>query len=405
MNKNSKKQNKNWLIFLYFVQNNYEECLKVIQEVLQDTNMRSEFANYIKGIILRSQGKINDSLQMFKWTQRLNPFSLENIKQVGRCLYLLGRAKPCIDLYEQALRMHRDDWETWHCKGMCHMNLNQLSEALECFRTANLIQKHDVTFMQLGEVYMRSEDHRSAIDNYLEALEFSPENSELLTTLGLLYLRLGNNFKAFQYLGNALTLDNTNSKALLATGSIIQDRSDHDAALLKYRIIAANNPNSAQLWNNIGMCFFGKAKYVAAISCLKKAQYLDPFEWIVPYNLGIAHLNTKQYASSFHYFNAAISLNPNYFGCYMYLGLALSNLGDFENACNSYEKALILEEDFMVFLNYAVSLFNYGKKEKAKEMYTKFKKAFDELDPSTRDLDMEVQETSRNLASSLEMPL
>ena len=43
--------------------------------------------------------------------------------------------------------------------------------------------------------------------------------------------------------------------------------------------------------------------------------------------------------------------------------------------------------------------------EKAKEMYTKFKKAFDELDPSIRDLDMEVQETSRNLASSLEMPL
>lgn len=101
--------------------------------------------------------------------------------------------------------------------------------------------------MQLGEVYARKEDYRSAIDTYLEALEFSPENPELLTTLGLLYLRLSENLKAFQYLGNALTLDATNQKALLATGSIIQDRSDHDAALLKYRIIAAHNPNSAQL--------------------------------------------------------------------------------------------------------------------------------------------------------------
>jgi Bardet-Biedl syndrome 4 protein len=51
----------------------------------------------------------------------------------------------------------------------------------------------------------------------------------------------------------------------LATGSIIQDRSEHDAALLKYRIAAVHNPNSAQLWNNIGMCFFGKQKYVAVI--------------------------------------------------------------------------------------------------------------------------------------------
>ncbi len=33
---------------------------------------------------------------------------------------------------------------------------------------------------------------------------------------------------------------------------------DMDVALVKYRVAAAQNPNSAQLWNNIGMCFFGK---------------------------------------------------------------------------------------------------------------------------------------------------
>ena len=31
---------------------------------------------------------------------------------------------------------------------------------------------------------------------YLEALEFSPENPEVLTTIGLLYLRLGENYRA-----------------------------------------------------------------------------------------------------------------------------------------------------------------------------------------------------------------
>ena len=34
------------------------------------------------------------------------------------------------------------------------------------------------------------------------------------------------------------------------------------------------------------MCFFGKQRYVAAIACLKRALYLDPFEWIISYNLG-----------------------------------------------------------------------------------------------------------------------
>ena len=44
-----------------------------------------------------------------------------------------------------------------------------------------------------------------------------------------------------------------------------------DVALVKYRVAAVQTPNSAQLWNNIGMCFFGKQRFVATIACLKRA--------------------------------------------------------------------------------------------------------------------------------------
>ena len=53
------------------------------------------------------------------------------------------------------------------------------------------------------------------------------------------------------------------SQTILAAGSIIQDHSDMDVALVKYRVAAVVTPNTAQLWNNIGMCFFGKQRYVA----------------------------------------------------------------------------------------------------------------------------------------------
>lgn len=51
-----------------------------------------------------------------------------------------------------------------------------------------------------------------------EALEFSPENPELLTTVGLLHLQQGDNQKAFECLGNALTHDPRDAKAILAAG-------------------------------------------------------------------------------------------------------------------------------------------------------------------------------------------
>ena len=44
-----------------------------------------------------------------------------------------------------------------------------------------------------------------------------------------------------------------------------------DVARGRYRVAAVYTPSSAQLWNNIGMCFFGKCKFVAAISCLKRS--------------------------------------------------------------------------------------------------------------------------------------
>jgi Bardet-Biedl syndrome 4 protein len=95
------------------------------------------------------------------------------------------------------------------------------------------------------------------------------------------------------------------------------------------RVAAVQMPHSAQLWNNIGMCFFGKQKYVAvrtlcrepvapvltraqAVACLKRALFLAPFEWIIAYNLGLVLLNTQQYASAFHYLSASINLKPDF---------------------------------------------------------------------------------------------
>lgn len=52
-------------------------------------------------------------------------------------------------------------------------------------------------------------------------------------------------------------------KAILAAGSMMQMHGDFDVALTKYRVVACAVPESPPLWNNIGMCFFGKKKYVA----------------------------------------------------------------------------------------------------------------------------------------------
>lgn len=395
------REKTNWLIHMLYIRQDYDQCLEKIEEALKGCNGMAEYPIYVKALIKRQRGEIQDSLQLFQAATCLNPHNVCNLKQVGRSLYLLGKHKAALDVYEEAQRIGIDDWEVWHNKGLCNMYLKQYEGAADCFKRANAIQRHDATYMQLGKVYTLQEEYKTAIEVYLEALEFSPENPELLTTVGLLYLRLGENYKAFDFLGNSLTHDPRNPKTILAAGSIIQDHQDMDVALVKYRVAAVQTPNSAQLWNNIGMCFFGKQRYVASIACLKRALYLDPFEWIISYNLGLVHLNTGQYASAFHYFSTSINLKPDFPSSYMYLGITLNRLDDSENACAAYEKAIDMEEDHLFELNYAITLFNNDDVDKARAHYAEFEKLWARLDEDTKNADQEVVEQQQALGEAL----
>ena len=101
----------------------------------------------------------------------------------------------------------------------------------------------------------------------------------------MLSISSGNHQAAFECLGTALAFDPKNSRAILAAGSmmqvggrvsarvrlfcitcllsmVLQTHQDFDVALAKYKVAAQTIPESPPLWNNIGMCFFGKAKYV-----------------------------------------------------------------------------------------------------------------------------------------------
>lgn len=43
--------------------------------------------------------------------------------QVGRSLYLLGKHRAAIEVYDEALKLHGDDAELWLNKGMCAVQL------------------------------------------------------------------------------------------------------------------------------------------------------------------------------------------------------------------------------------------------------------------------------------------
>lgn len=219
-----------------------------------------------------------------------------------------------IEAYRQAeVRSEKEDWEINHNLAVCLMYLKEYDEARREMSRAVTLHKNDTSYVILGKLHLLQNDVEGAIEVYKAAVTSSPENPDLCATLGLLYMQSGRHAEAFEQLGTALAFDPSNSKAILAAGSMMQSHNDLDVALSKYRVAAAadNMPESPQLWSNIGMCFFGKKKFVAAVSCLKRAAYLAPFDWKILYNIGLVHLTMQQFASAFHFLSASINLRPN----------------------------------------------------------------------------------------------
>lgn len=139
-----------------------------------------------------------------------------------------------------------------------------------------------------------------------------------------------------------------------------------------------------------------------ALSCFKRALYLNPLDWGLYFNLGLVYLNLKVYSVSFHYFMSSIKYNPQNSESYMLLGVCLNKLSDPANAYNAYQKACTMDpENHMTYLNMAIFLAEHAKDEAnaklAKEKFVKHDELYS-ISATGRDPQVEAQ---RNILRSL----
>lgn len=211
-------------------------------------------------------------------------------------------------------------------------------------------------------------------------------------------MKTGEYHKAFMKFGIALAHDPTCANALVAIGVMIQKHGEYDTALSKYKLAAQYWPESSILWNNVAMCFFGKKKYIAAISCLKRANYLNPLDWKTLYNLGLVHINTKQYASAFIFLSTCVKLKHKHAPTFMLLGITLRHLDDMANASKAFEQAIKLDpDDPGIRINYGSLLHLLGYKTQALEQLN----YFNQLVQHIPKLDPELLKTAKSLTEVL----
>lgn len=68
-----------------------------------------------------------------------------------------------------------------------------------------------------------------------------------------------NNEKLF----NPFSFDTKTKQKRKKKPTTIQSKNDVDGALNKYKLIDAESQKGAEIWNNVGLCFYKKKKFIA----------------------------------------------------------------------------------------------------------------------------------------------
>lgn len=247
-------------------------------------------------------------------------------------------------------------------------------------------------------------------NDILFSRRISPNDIQLATKLGVLLYTTGIMAKGIEKI---LEADGQTSNAdlslTMAIGTILQEvKGDADGALQRYRQVEVFECPS--LWNNIGLCLASKNKFVAAITCLKKAFFLHPIDWRTNYNLGLINLKLKQYASAFQYFKNAVAYsnltNPNLLTL---LAICLEYLNDLPNALQAHQTACKATADSpsaIVLVNHALflssnehtSIASEGHRDRIVELLMEFEKAWLKRKEKVNDFDENVMRLATALA-------
>ncbi|XP_058065849.1 Bardet-Biedl syndrome 4 protein homolog [Anopheles bellator] len=363
----------NWLIHGLYSRKLYGHCKKLIDRQLAICYDK-EYLHYMKGLIQRDEGNAAEAIRCFQQAIAANRREPENYKELAKTLYTIGKFKKSLEVFLKAESLlERPDPEIYHHIGeLYHKEFGLpragLAEAKHYLNQAVTCGKHVESYKILAEIYIEEGDNIKAIEMIENCLLVTQDDVALMTQIGILYLKINEYQRAFEKLLDATASDTKHTNALLALGSILQSKNDIDGALNKYKQISNLPDESCEVWSNIGLCFFKKQKFIAAISCLKKAVWTSPLNFNALYNLGLVLVTAQQYVSAFQTLAAAISLRPENAECYMLLGTCLRHLNDPGNAYLSLEKSTMLPEAIknpLIYLNFALYCYEVGKLDQA----------------------------------------
>jgi tetratricopeptide (TPR) repeat protein len=258
---------------------------------------------------LHHSGRLAEAEKLYREVLQKNPHHAEALHNLGVIAFQTNQPRLAADLIRQALNIKPNYPEAYSSLGNALKATGQFTEAIAAFRQSlrlnpNLAEAHN----NLGSALADANQFDEAVTHLRRAIELKPRLIEAHRNLARLLRAVGRREDALDAYRHALDSDPNLTEARTAIISLLAESQRFDEAAAAHVSLAQLHPNAPFTLQSLGEIHLYKREIPAAVESFRKAAAADP---------------------DF----------PDAWNC---LGLSLQAQGNFDEAAQSFRRALEL---------------------------------------------------------------
>ena len=298
-------------------------------------------------------GNVRDGLALSERILARNPDNLQALKLCGIGHYLGGTYDKAVLHLGAAVRRDETDAFVWMNLGNAHQALNDLAQAVECFRrTLGLAPNQAVVHYNLGNALLADGQSQAALSSFQAALNLRPDHAKTLHNIAICCGVLGRAALAVEASGRAVALEAGWAEAWLVHGDGLNTLMRRDEAKAAYERAWALNPGLA----SAGFALAGLAFYandpVHGMGQVDRLVEQFPPEVAACglFRIGQVLFDLRMLDNAAAVLNRAVALDTQSIESLGLLGEVYAYLGRLEDAAPVLERAAAADERHAVAL-------------------------------------------------------
>jgi len=171
----------------------YEKALVEFQRSI-NTDSKYKMSYYATGMVYDMMGKYSDAEKYYKESIDIDPEFSDAHNSLGTIYMKQKRWKEAIKSFQRALsnKLYASPNITYVNMGDVYMTLEDYPKAIEAYREAKRFASQDYIIYRLGMALMKSGSTKEAIAEFQEGVALTPKNPDMRLALALALLKDGN---------------------------------------------------------------------------------------------------------------------------------------------------------------------------------------------------------------------